>query len=904
MLLRRKDEETQTNRRRGVALNTRTDSKPAPAKQTLDELVASRTAQKLPAPPVFKRELVAVPAGGRGKKGASDLEAAVRANAEAAEEARRVALAQRRALEEIAALRLEAEKQLAGLRHEMAEERSEHERLVTQARFRATQEERRRHEGVPGGNDETGSVAAAPTPTPSPSSPEMRTLQGQIAEREQLGESHRQRLLDALRERDSARLELQRVSDARTHAERRLERVTEVLHRATSAGGPRPAGDDGLESQSVRALRDELAVAIARAKSAESKTNELRDEIEAVKSQRVSTAESLEATRNDLDTAREELSGLHARLLGFEAEQRTAGSVSERVEAAEAHARDIEREVVEARSRAVEAEQRVAELTASLSSTDEKVGLSESVTGELKIELAESRLRAEHAEGQVVELGERAARVESDLALATAAQNEAEARWRATEGELVSVDGARSELDAYVDELRAAVIRHESRVADLEVQLQSVLADHLAQTTELEAKLDTAVIEHGHHAVDLEATHAATAAELTSASARAEHLATEIAAGEARIGQLEAALAATTAELGEMVDQAGKRTGDLARRDARVDDLQARLGAETDARTQVEEQLVALRAEHDGAVAECDARAAALETAEQAGSVAEAALATARAERDVAVAQADSLTLELGQRNSDVERAEARIADLDRELTNFDTDHRDALQRLEDLGRELGSVREERDRLIESDHELAARCAATVSELGLVQARADELETTRSDDRNVAEKAIEGLRTKTDSASARAVMMEEEIAGMRARHTDELERMSRELGAARSRVEAADGELAGRRAREDELHRALAVAEARCIELQRVVGERPIVDIAEIAAADERVPEVAGVGERAPESSQVTPAPPDRPVSVGAAAGDGDGDDVDRPRPPSDLRRAVFASLTELAGDG
>ena len=862
------------NRRKGVALNTRTDSKPAPAKQTLDELVASRTAQKLPAPPVFKRELVSVPAGGRGKKGASDLEAAVRANAEAAEEARRVALTQRRALEEVAALRLDAEKKLASLRHEMAEERAEHDRLVTQARFRAIQEERRRHEGVPGGNDQTGSPAATPGSTPSPTSPEMRTLQGQIAEREQLGESHRQRLLEALRERDSARLELQRVSDARTHAERRLERVTEVLHRATSAGGPRPAGDDGVETQAVRALRDELAVAIARAKSAESKTNELRDEIDAVKNQRTSTTESLEVTRNDLDAAREELSSLHARLIGFEAEQRTAGSVTERVEAAEAHSRDIEREAVEARTRAVEAEQRVAELTAALSSTDQKVDFSESVAADLKIDLAEARLRAERAEAEIVEIGERAARVESDLALTTAAQNEAEARWRAMEGELVSVDGARSELDAYVDELRAAVVRHESRVVDLEAHLESVLADHVAQTTELEAKLDAAVIEHGHHAVDLEATHAATAAELTSASARAEHLATEIAAGEARISQLEAALSATTSELGEMVDQAAKRTVDLARRDARVDDLQARLAVETDARAQVEGELAVLRAEHKDAVAECDARAAALEAAGEAGSVSEAALATARAERDVAVAQADSLTLELGQRNSDVERVEARVADLDRELANLDTDHRDALQRLDDLGRELATVREERDQLVDSDRELAQRCEATVAELASLQARADELETNRSTDRHTAEQAIEGFRTKTDSASARAVMIEEELAEMRTRHTEELERVSRELGAARARVEAADGELASRRARENELHRALTSAEARCIELQRTVDERPIVDIAEIGGANDLQPEVGAVS-----------------VDVG-------------PRPPSDLRRAVFASLTELAGDG
>jgi len=46
------------------------------------------------------------------------------------------------------------------------------------------------------------------------------------------------------------------------------------------------------------------------------------------------------------------------------------------------------------------------------------------------------------------------------------------------------------------------------------------------------------------------------------------------------------------------------------------------------------------------------------------------------------------------------------------------------------------------------------------------------------------------------------------------------------------------------------------------------------------------------------------PAPVDErvPVSVGAASEDEE--TRNRPRPPSDLRRAVFASLTELAGDG
>ena len=157
----------------------------------------------------------------------------------------------------------------------MLEERSEHERLVAQARFRAIQEERRRL-GTPAADGPTsGRRRPAPRRAPSTFSPELRTLQTELAEREQLGEAHRQRLLEALRERDAARLELQRVSDARLHAERRLEKITEVLHRATSTGGPRPVGGDGVEEQHVRELRDELAIAIARAKSAEARTNEL-----------------------------------------------------------------------------------------------------------------------------------------------------------------------------------------------------------------------------------------------------------------------------------------------------------------------------------------------------------------------------------------------------------------------------------------------------------------------------------------------------------------------------------------------------------------------------------------------------------------------------------------------------
>ncbi|MEP6626071.1 MAG: hypothetical protein ABJC79_16605, partial [Acidimicrobiia bacterium] len=738
----------------------------APTKLTLDEMVASRTAPKLPAPPVFSRQVVQVQAGGRGKKGSADLEAAARANAEAADEARQVALAQRAALEQIAAERVATEKQLAALRRTMLEERSEHERLVAQARFRATQEERRRVEGAtatapadpatvpePAGRSGVASVAAS---LPSSGSG-FRTLQTQLAEREAAGEAHRQRLLEALRERDSARLELQRVSDARMHAERRLERVTEVLHRATSAGGPRPAGDDGVEDQNVRALRDELAVAVARAKSAEARTNELRDEIDSVKNLRVSTVESLDATRADLDAAREELSGVLAKLFAVEAEQHMDLS-HDRLEAAEAHAEVVAGEVTAARQRAATAEARVAEVTAELASMKARYDEADGVLTDMQSAFADARKEADAALGRATVLAERSARLEADLTLAVAAQREAEARWQATEGELEHVDGARTELDTYVAELREAITRHESRVVELERQLAQRERDHAQSIATIEAQLDGAIAEHGQHAVDLEAVHAATSAELGSAIARADQLAGEVRSQEERVRQLDAALAATTAELGEAVDRTDKLRRQVAERDARVDDLQARFDAadterdamvdtlatlrtelehHTEAGGQAETALASLQLERDDLARELAAVRDAMEGVEAAVATGKSSLTTARAERDVAVAQADSLTLELAQRNHDVETAESRIAEFEQEQVSVDAERGDLSQRLEDLTRELASVRDDRDQLIRDGLGRADALNQLEVELGTVRTRAEELENKRAEDRAV-----------------------------------------------------------------------------------------------------------------------------------------------------------------------
>jgi len=156
----------------------------------------------------------------------------------------------------------------------------------------------------------------------------------------------------------------------------------------------------------------------------------------------------------------------------------------------------------------------------------------------------------------------------------------------------------------------------------------------------------------------------------------------------------------------------------------------------------------------------------------------------------------------------------------------------------------------------------------------------------RADDRQLAEQALSALRTKAETATGRIRVVEEEMAALRTRHAMELERISSELDTARARVDAVDVELSERREREEDLRHALAAAEARAVEAGSV---RPT-PAPPMESAERRRPAV-----RAPETAP-TPAPKERvPVSVGASA--------ERTPPPSDLRRAVFASLTELAGD-
>ena len=168
----------------------------------------------------------------------------------------------------------------------------------------------------------------------------------------------------------------------------------------------------------------------------------------------------------------------------------------------------------------------------------------------------------------------------------------------------------------------------------------------------------------------------------------------------------------------------------------------------------------------------------------------------------------------------------------------------------------------------------------------------------RADDRRIAEQALAGLRTKAETATGRIRVVEEEMAALRGRHAMELERMSAELEHARAHVNAVDVELTDRREREDDLRRALSAAEH-----QRAAAAASVATPAPTPAP---VPAPAeSTARRRPRARPAEPAPVTArvPVSVGAPSKAAEPSERPRTPPPSDLRRAVFASLTELAGD-
>ena len=295
--------------------------------------------------------------------------------------------------------------------------------------------------------------------------------------------------------------------------------------------------------------------------------------------------------------------------------------------------------------------------------------------------------------------------------------------------------------------------------------------------------------------------------------------------------------------------------------------------------------------------------------------VADGALATARAERDVAVAQADSLTLELEQQQTARKEAEALAADRERLHLEVETEQGDALARLDDLSRELGVLRADREVLVERADAMTERTEHLELELTAARTRADDLEATRSEDRRVAEQAIGALRVKTEAATARSAQVQSEMQELRSRHGDERDRFARDLNAAQARADEEErtrlsDDLVAAQIRADDVERELATARAHTAELERERdAARSRADTAErtVQAPARAKATVPSEPSRSPAPRRRAPATPPAPVlepePVSAPAAEVT-PTPEPPRPPSELRRAVFASLTELAGDG
>ena len=155
--------------------------------------------------------------------------------------------------------------------------------------------------------------------------------------------------------------------------------------------------------------------------------------------------------------------------------------------------------------------------------------------------------------------------------------------------------------------------------------------------------------------------------------------------------------------------------------------------------------------------------------------------------------------------------------------------------------------------------------------------RFEDLEAIRSDDRRATEQAVAGLREKVDAATARATLLEEEVATARTCHVTDSERMVAELEAARARIEEMNQQIAEHRELEHALRRSVLDAEDRAREAERARADRPgvVPPPAVVATEPEPVPRVERDEPRV-----------DQPQPVGAGVGSGAASP-----PPSDLRR-------------
>ena len=583
---------------------------PPDGRKTLDELVAERNAGAIPPPPVFTLEITdpAAPSTERGKKRLAELEEHARHNARVAEEARALALEQRRHLEASAQRRLEVERALAGLQREINRIEEEQERLIAQARFRAEHDVRQELEAA----GPSARVGTAGNPAPSPNAAELERLQAQLTAQEELSADHRDRLRAAVHERDAAILEGRRAVSAREHLERRMEEVTEALRRATDESRDAAADADtrlvearaeiaqlraDLEAHSrdaerIASLEEELGHERGRAEGAERRAGVLTADLDGAWAEHGTVTDSLHAARCELDEAQLEIAEQRTRVAELKAEGEVA---AERYQQALAHTADVEMHVAELESRIADLDQaardgmaQTALLERTLEATREELVSAQGqlvASGEQSEQLGSSRdelaarcdemeraldgTREElvSAQAQLVASGEQSEHLAASLAAAEEERDFARARVAELDGAVARVNEEGEAASSKTADLEAMLFEVRERAAASEKELRRLrrAAAKAERTAESDADAKAAIVEqHATTAAGLERDVADARAERDRLASESEQLTQALAAAQADAEQLRLLVAERELELAQEQEAHAKWMADTA----------------------------------------------------------------------------------------------------------------------------------------------------------------------------------------------------------------------------------------------------------------------------------------------------------------------------------------------------
>jgi hypothetical protein len=469
----------------------------------IDDLAAERNSPPLPPEPVFTIDLVEAETGKRGRRYVAELEEHAIRNAQAAAEARRIALEQRGHLEAAARGRLEAEREISKLRREMRTVMAEQQRLTAR---RATL----------GPGPAPVAPAVPPKPGKQPGGGAARselTRTREMVEQQQrlLGE-RREQLVGALRERDEARLEARRARDACERAKRSLARATEMLrHNALEEtariGATSPSTLDAVGEHEQMAAENRVARS-----ELEARVLQLTEEVERLTSRAAELEDALNHETNRADFAASQSAALVA-----EAQVASEDATSARQDLADALARDAE-----PLARISELTEQFADVEATAAATLAERDAASARVGKLERQLAAIVDERESASARVQQL---------EGLLAAMAEERETARSRLAELERMLT--AR-EADETLAARRVAELI--DRLAELEATAATTRSERDAASTyseELERQLAATVEQRetaSTHSEELERQLAATVEEREAASTHTETLERQLAA--------------------------------------------------------------------------------------------------------------------------------------------------------------------------------------------------------------------------------------------------------------------------------------------------------------------------------------------------------------------------------------